>query len=173
MFQVHRIPLQIVFLVAALCACSTTHDAAASDAGADAHVDASADANTDARVDAGPPPTGAACLLEAQDVPVDGFQDSEVYLDNTDQCEGNACMVANLRGNPLHACVGAPGDPSDCVTQAAIDEHVFCTCRCDGAPGAGDFCECPGGFDCREVFMNHPDPSVNGSYCIRASIPPP
>lgn len=57
-------------------------------------------------------------------------------------------------------------DPT-CHTRDSIREHVYCSCRC-GTTGDVNVptCDCPGGFECRELQQGGGS-SVAGSYCVR------
>jgi hypothetical protein len=50
------------------------------------------------------------------------------------------------------------------------DDAVYCSCRCDGADPNARYCECPSGFECRELVpATDTGPSGRaGSYCIRS-----
>jgi hypothetical protein len=122
------------------------------------------------------PAVGDPCLPEQ--VPDNGFVDSESYVESGSvQCETRVCLVYELGGDPRQGCV-PKGDPLcaptssqtcepvvRCPAQQEIDEHVYCTCRCD-ADGTGiDTCECPTGYRCTEVLQQG-DRGVRGSYCV-------
>ena len=58
------------------------------------------------------PAVGAPCLPEQ--VPEDGFQDSEAYVESSSvQCETRTCIVFRLRGDPREGCMQVDPDPSD------------------------------------------------------------
>ena len=49
------------------------------------------------------------------------------------------------------------------------DDAVYCSCRCDGADENARYCECPSGFDCREIVPPSDVASGRaGSYCVRS-----
>jgi hypothetical protein len=109
-----------------------------------------------------PPCTDAGC----------GFDSRHIYVDRASgKCE-EACMVDHLDNgtegalpaNPEVIC-DAAGQPAGCVTQAALDDAAYCTCRCDGPKGGKDFCECPDGYACSFGFDTHS--AREGSYCAK------
>lgn len=116
---------------------------------------------------------GDPCTPEA--IPSNGFQRREVYLEtNSVQCRTRVCMVYGLQGNPEHVDGQPPCNsatpPTDCVTQAAVDNRVYCTCRCDAPAGSNTpTCQCPGGYECREV-QTIGGPGIVGSYCVKSDV---
>lgn len=105
-----------------------------------------------------------------------GFEASESYIESSSvQCRSRFCIVHKLdngtngrvRADPTNVCGkdDAPGT-NGCTPQAAIDESVYCTCRCDGPKTSVEFCECPGGFKCEQV-LNLGGDGIKGSYCVR------
>lgn len=117
------------------------------------------------------PGVGDPC--EPEDVPVDGFKESEVYLETRSlQCRTRVCMVNHLEGDPrVEVPCGAPNaDPDRCafyVSPAAKEQAVYCTCKCEGEDEDTIRCEeCPDGFECCPAFTIGP-PGLRGSYCVR------
>lgn len=119
---------------------------------------------------------GDPCTPES--VPQDGFQEGEAYVETSSvQCRTRVCLVEeDFAGDPtnvaeLTGCDPAGTDPADegCVTQAEVDENIFCSCRCDTPPGVDQpTCDCPGGFECQElVTVQGAGTGVRGSYCVK------
>jgi hypothetical protein len=94
------------------------------------------------------------------------------------QCETRVCIVHQFQGDPREGCIQGAGPavcpPDDdacipsvkCVTdQQEIEDHIFCTCRCDAGDTGFAECECPSGFSCKEVLDRGGD-GVRGGYCI-------
>jgi hypothetical protein len=99
-----------------------------------------------------------------------GFQSSERYVDTgAAECEGQVCVVHKLDNgtkgqipaDPRVSCktdASAPG----CVSEAALEASMFCSCRCDRSDGKREgTCECGEGFQCTAF-----GPSLD-SYCVR------
>lgn len=118
---------------------------------------------------------GEPCMPES--IPCDkdgkncGFERNETYLQTeATQCEARACIVHRLDNDtdghiPADPRLICEQDESEgCVPQANLDKSLHCTCRCDGAKGAANRCECPHGFVCQALSR---DPSELGSYCVR------
>jgi len=112
------------------------------------------------------PAVGDPCLPEQ--VPEDGFDDSEAYVESSSvQCEARVCLVDHLEGDPREGC----DDRSDTVTCAKsdeVDKRVYCSCRCDSDDTGFAECEYPGGFTCAPV-LEQGNAGVRGGYCIRNS----
>jgi hypothetical protein len=122
------------------------------------------------------PGVGDPCLPEQ--IPATGFEDSEAYIESSSvQCETRVCLVYHLKGDPRPTCQpsSAPAcapndkncvDPPTCATPNDVEKYVYCSCRCDSAGTGFAACECPDGFECKEV-LSQGGPGVRGSYCIR------
>jgi len=124
---------------------------------------------------------GDPCLPEQ--VPEDGFEDSEAYVESSSvQCETRVCLVYHLDGDPREdcprrqasACVpseqnnqcdGQPKAPK-CATPDEVERLVYCTCRCDTGDTGFAECECPSGFSCAPVIAQG-GAGVRGRYCVR------
>ena len=108
------------------------------------------------------PGVGDPC--EPEEVPDNGFQLTEVYLETRSlQCRTRVCMVNHLEGDPS---VSDPQDPLY-VSPADLERRVYCTCKCDGQDKDTIRCEsCPDGFECCPAFTIGP-PGLRGSYCVR------
>lgn len=89
------------------------------------------------------------------------FSEDEIYFEtNSAQCRTRICMAYRYGGNPYV-------DPD----QKAVNERIYCTCRC-GAPAGSTAttCKCPDGFTCAEINSSDlAGPGLQGSYCVRDS----
>ena len=124
------------------------------------------------------PAVGDPCLPEQ--VPEDGFDDSEAYVESSSvQCETRVCIVYHLGGDPREdcpqragsACMPTDENPCDeeavvCASPQMVEERVYCTCRCDSGNTGFAECECPDGFSCVDV-LEQGGPGVRGGYCVR------
>jgi hypothetical protein len=89
------------------------------------------------------------------------------------QCRSRLCIVHKLdngtdtAADPRQIC-GEPGSKPfpDCVKPEALDDSVYCTCRCGGPKTSVEFCECPDGFSCQPVLSLGGD-GIRGDYCVR------
>jgi hypothetical protein len=105
---------------------------------------------------------GTPCMPDA--VPSGGFSDAESYLlRDAASCESGACLVHGLEGDPRASCDGAI---TRCATEAEVEEHVYCSCRCDSADTGQPTCACPEGFSC-EVEFTFGGSGLRGSYCAK------
>ncbi len=117
--------------------------------------------------------TATACQVEAvgdpcvpENVPAGGFLSGEAYLETSSvQCRTRVCIVNDLQGDPTRIGCAEEG----CVSQQEVDDSVYCTCRCDGPAGAADFCECPEGFECKQVLSSG-GVGIVGSYCVKPKL---
>ncbi len=120
---------------------------------------------------AGCPSTGVGDPCVPEQIPSDGFDPQESYIEASSvQCRTRVCMVYRLDGDPSQSfeeCIAAGGSPQACTihpTDEDINARVFCSCRCDGAGGAPT-CECGDGFTCTEI-LNQGGAGLRGSYCV-------
>ena len=113
---------------------------------------------------------GDPCVPES--VPANGFDNREVYLETGSvQCRTRVCMVYRLQGDPRQVRdTDSCSDGSDtCVSQEALDQQVFCSCRCDvpaGDQANTPLCDCGDGFDCVEDVVTTGGVGVRGAYCV-------
>ncbi len=106
---------------------------------------------------------GAACLPVR--VPEGGFDPQSAYFDTRSPgCGLNPCAVYGLDGSTQPSCT------SDCASEEAVKERVFCSCVC-GSPTVPEalLCACKNGFRCEPLIFVDPDDPV--SYCIRDDLP--
>jgi hypothetical protein len=112
-------------------------------------------------------PIGDPCTPES--IPDNGFDEDEVYLETSSvQCRTRVCMVYKLEGNPETIC-DAAGNPEGCVSEARLDNQVFCSCRCSVPPGASantPLCNCADGFACIDDIVTTGGDGVRGGYCV-------
>lgn len=105
---------------------------------------------------------GEACLPEQ--IPEGGGNSNEAYVETqSSQCQGNACIMFRLQGDPTQLCEDTP--VPECASRAEVEARVYCTCRCASDDGA-DLCTCPEGFSCFPILDLGP-PGVQGSYCVK------
>ena len=109
---------------------------------------------------------GAACMPES--MPEGGYADQEAVLETaSSQCESNACLVYQLRGDPSPDCAPDPSTNLVCTTATEVERRMYCSCRCDAPDGdPGPFCTCPDEFSCVPILDQGP-PGLRGSYCVR------
>jgi hypothetical protein len=109
-------------------------------------------------------------------VPENGFDDAVAYVEgNHPYCDGGACIVYHLEGDPRQECVerggcvpGSSGCNDDvlvCADSGDVEARVYCSCRCDAPEGFAE-CDCPDGFSCVDVLENGPA-EISGGYCVR------
>jgi hypothetical protein len=105
---------------------------------------------------------GTPCRPSA--VPTGGFSAAESYLLRDEaSCAADACLVRGLQGDPGADCdAGTTG----CPTEAEVEDHVYCTCRCDSADTGQPTCACPEGFRCEAEFT-FGGSGLRGSYCAK------
>jgi hypothetical protein len=109
-----------------------------------------------------------------------GFQSSESYIESSSvQCRSRLCIVHRLT-NGTSGVDALPADPRPgvngglceqngnkpgCVRADWLDQSVHCTCKC-GGPKTSEQCECPSGFQCKEILTLGGD-GIKGSYCVK------
>jgi hypothetical protein len=103
-----------------------------------------------------------------------GFTPTESFIETSSvQCRSRLCIVHQLDNgfngmppaDPRIICEENP-NVTGCVPASERDRAVHCTCRCGGPKTSVDFCECPDGFECKEILTQGGD-GVRGSYCVR------
>lgn len=110
-----------------------------------------------------------------------GFDPTEAYIETSSvQCRTRVCLVQGLKGDPTKiegtkSCYDGGPEPDGgvCVTQAEIDQSVYCSCRCAVPAGINaPTCKCPSGFTCKElVTLPQAGDGVKGSYCVKNQPP--
>jgi hypothetical protein len=130
---------------------------------------------------------GQACVLDDEDNPgFSGFSADEINVQGSSNCELGSCVAYYFQGRV--SCPDGQESEGDCSTPSgesvtvpvppqlpdrSSDEHVFCSCRCDGPEGAGPFCSCPGNYSCRPLLEQiGGDTTFAGSYCLPLETPP-
>jgi len=127
---------------------------------------------------------GDPCVPEAIPCQADGtgcgYKLTESYLEASSvQCRSRLCLVykldndtgGTLVSDPRNLCEGK--NPVDgCVTNEALSNSVYCTCRCGsgGAKTKQELCDCTDGFECRQVLTLGGD-GIVGDYCVRKGAP--
>jgi hypothetical protein len=117
-----------------------------------------------------PSPIGDPCVPES--IPSAGFDPREIYLETSSvQCRTRVCMVYQLDGNPEDICDGVD-DTDACVSAQALENQVFCTCRCSipaGVEANTPLCNCADGYVCQDNVVSAGEGSragVAGGYCV-------
>ena len=86
---------------------------------------------------------------------------------------GQRCLIP---GAPIDAVdppgtgglvIDVPVNPQ--LVKRGPNEGVYCSCRCDGPDPNARYCDCPSGFECRELIddLGLGSGQLAGSYCIR------
>lgn len=117
--------------------------------------------------------------------------------DRSFQCETRVCLVKNFRGRVTcpfgnregRGNVGVSNysgaDAENCIVPGTNEvvtkpvnsqcaerrDDVYCSCRCDGLDTKANYCECPEGFECRQVTQVL-DPTLiapGDKYCVRVN----
>jgi hypothetical protein len=141
---------------------------------------------------------GDPCIPEDEyDPAFPGFDEKENNAESRSfQCETRVCLVNNFRGRV--SCPYGQNDPNGdpvagvdptadtCTTPdgtfpvaAPVNPQliarrpgnsVYCSCRCNGSDPNARYCECPEGFDCREVLpdLGLGKEQLAGGYCVRS-----
>jgi hypothetical protein len=117
---------------------------------------------------------GDPCIPES--IPADGFDSREVYLETSSvQCRTRVCMVYRLEGDPRQVIAEdpemstCPAGSTECVTEQAVDQQVFCSCRCsvsEGEQANTPLCNCGDGFTCVDDVVTTGGVGVRGGYCV-------
>ncbi|HEV8244830.1 MAG TPA: hypothetical protein VGP93_03645 [Polyangiaceae bacterium] len=120
------------------------------------------------------------------------FSMREVYLESRSfECATRLCLVNHFQGRvscPLGQA-GPEGAPACFLPSASAGDAeqrvqtpvpawdldrpasraVYCSCRCAGPDPDARYCECPSGFQCRELApeLDAPNAELAGSYCIK------
>lgn len=82
--------------------------------------------------------------------------------------EGNdVCFIPGTRGDKPEDVVDVAVRPR--IVSRGPDQAVYCSCRCDGEDPSATYCECPSGFECRELVtdIGKGGAQLAGSYCIK------
>jgi hypothetical protein len=128
-----------------------------------------------------------------------GYSVGEVNVTSRSyDCESRVCLVNNFQGR-VSCAYGTNGPPENrppgqrdtvdhpdqCFLPGGLgnvevpvkaqrierrpEDAVYCSCRCDGPDPNARYCECPSGFQCRELVpQTDTGPSGRaGSYCVR------
>jgi hypothetical protein len=112
-----------------------------------------------------------------------GFSEGEINIATGDpQCASGVCLANRFQGRvtcpegnldggdcftPLGELVTVPVQPD--LPDRPAEERVICSCRCDGLPEDGPFCDCPRGMTCEPLIDprgQRPSDSGEGSYCV-------
>lgn len=120
-----------------------------------------------------PSPIGDPCVPET--IPAGGYDEREIYVETGSvQCRTRQCMVYKVQGDPLEPCDEPGADPNTCARRDAIENQIFCTCRCS-VPAGGQantpLCSCPDGFTCVDDAVTSGGAGVVGGYCVPCRRP--
>lgn len=133
---------------------------------------------------------GDPCVPEEEyEASFSGFSTEEVNTESRSfSCQTRLCLVNHFQGRvscPYGQVKGAAaGQSSECFVpdtdvpvRAAVapqllarraDDAVYCSCRCDGPDPSARYCECPSGFECKELVPRFSTSvELAGSYCVR------
>jgi hypothetical protein len=139
---------------------------------------------------------GDPCTPEDEYQPAfSGYKDTEVNVESRSfQCETRLCLVNHFRGrvscpygqtdeeiakgDSQQRChipgtsdkdnlITAKVEPQ-CGNRRAADT-VYCSCRCAGPDPNARYCECPKGYECKELLrdIGLGSKELAGSYCIK------
>ena len=77
------------------------------------------------------------------------------------------CRIPGTKGQAANELISVPVEPQ--LLERRPDDAVYCSCRCDGEDANARYCECPSGFECRELIqdLGLGSEQLAGSYCIR------
>jgi hypothetical protein len=77
------------------------------------------------------------------------------------------CRIPGTKGTNANELISVPVEAQ--LIERRPDDAVYCSCRCDGADSNARYCECPSGFECRELIqdLGLGSEQLAGSYCIR------
>jgi hypothetical protein len=130
------------------------------------NADGTADPDLSCEPIQGTEPVGAPCSAQQTEY----FDSQVVIATRSDDCGQGVCMAYHLQGRTDVECAEDGPDGSvtgdlECAPPSEIARRMYCTCRCDGPPGATDLCTCPDRFVCVDAVS--PEISgVSGSYCV-------
>lgn len=114
-----------------------------------------------------PASIGDPCIPES--IQEGGYAASEIYIETSSvQCRTRACMVYKMKGNPETPCDTHPDDPA-CADPKAVEDQIFCSCRCstaDGAEANTPLCGCGEGYTCVDDLVTTGGEGVRGGYCV-------
>ncbi len=120
-----------------------------------------------------------------------GYSVGEVVVEtDAGSCESTLCLVNHVQGLPdcpygqteeelqsLPAgerCRTSESTPSTVAiapqhVERRVEDHIYCSCRCDGPDEDADYCTCPSGMECADLIDETGGSyGVEGSYCIKA-----
>jgi hypothetical protein len=140
----------------------------------------------------GPGALGTPCLPRSErNHDFHGFDLTEITFEfGSPDCASNTCLVNHFQGR-VSCPYGQPEDPPaddpdftchrpgpDGQVTVAVDpqllarraeDHVICSCRCDGPDPSDSYCECPADMECARLVPYSDVPNTGsyvGSYCI-------
>lgn len=129
-----------------------------------------------------------------------GFTADEINLESRSfQCETRVCLVNRFRGRvscplgqakaevvdgkitPVEGGCRIPGTKDgiapkvvgQCTDRRAADT-VYCSCRCKGPDANAKYCDCPSGYECKEIdelkvgaVATGSSGQLQGGYCVK------
>jgi len=117
--------------------------------------------------------------VEDPDSPDSGFSTCMGTLENrnSEDCQPggvdhrDSCQVPDRDGSRWEDRIIPPVEPQ--LVERQADDAVYCSCRCGPPEGQSDkganFCECPSGFQCKELVedLGLGKGNLAGKYCIK------
>jgi hypothetical protein len=114
-----------------------------------------------------------------------GYSETEVNIESRSfQCETRVCLVNHFRGRvscpygqlEMEGKCKTPDGTSDIKSPVAAQlknrppsSAVYCSCRCGGSQKEAPYCECPSGFECKNLIddIGLGNSQLAGSYCVK------
>lgn len=109
-----------------------------------------------------PPSDSARCRIPGTD--------GTHCIDRNDNNKQKQCAESNPAAGLVNIDEITVPVASQLVERSAQDT-VYCSCRCDGPDPNARYCECPSGYECKELVKELGLPGkaqLAGSYCIKA-----
>lgn len=80
-----------------------------------------------------------------------------------------SCQVPDRDGARWEDRIIPPVLPQ--LRERRAEDTVYCSCRCAGPDSDADYCDCPSGFDCRQLVddLGIGREQLAGSYCVKAN----
>jgi len=129
---------------------------------------------------------GAPCTpIDEDSVEFPGSVASQISVDDAHPgCESRVCVVNYFQGRVSCPRGQTSGEARQCaaprtglpivvavppaLSTRPASERVHCSCACDGPDPNADYCTCPAGMTCTQLFRDILPGSP--SYCVRAPV---